>query len=146
MSEQRSETMTEKQSTDEAWREVGRQFQTLGESLAEAFRTAWESEETRKHVENMQGGLKAMVDKVDAALKEASTTPAAEKLRAEAEKTAESLREAGEKTWQEARPHLMSALEQMNAELQKLIGRLKQKEPTAEATVGEAPPDKPESE
>jgi hypothetical protein len=126
---------TEKQPTEEAWREVGRQFQTLGESLAEAFRTAWESEETRKHVENMQGGLEVMVSKVDAALKEASSTPAAEKLRAEAEKTAESLREAGEKTWQEARPHLLSALTQINEELQKLIGRLKQEKP-----------DEPESE
>lgn len=130
---------TEKQPTEEAWREVGRQFQTLGESLAEAFRSAWESEETRKHVENMQGGLKAMVNKLDEALKEASATPAAEKLRAEAEKTAESLREAGEKTWQEARPHLMSALEQVNAELQKLIGRLK----APETSTGEAPPDEP---
>lgn len=137
---------TEKQPTEEAWHEVGRQFQTLGESLAEAFRSAWESEETRKHVENMQGGLKAMVEKVDEALKEASTTPAAEKLRAEAEKTAESLREAGEKTWQEARPHLLSALTQINDELQKLVGRLKQTGPTAETTVDEALPDKPESE
>ena len=52
---------TEKQTTDEAWRQVGRQFQTLGESLAEAVRTAWKSEGTRRHVQNMQDGLEAAI-------------------------------------------------------------------------------------
>ena len=134
--------MTEKQTTEEAWREVGRQFQSLGESLAEAFRSAWESEETRKHVQNMEGGLKAMVDKVDQALKEISASPEAEKMHTEAEKAADTLREAGEKTWQEARPHLLSALTQINAELQKMIGRLKAPE-TAEA---EAAADEPQGQ
>jgi DNA polymerase/3'-5' exonuclease PolX len=137
---------TEKQTADEAWREVGRQFQTLGESLAEAVRTAWESEGTRRHVQNMQGGLEAMAAKVDQAIKEASASPKAEKLRGEAEKAAESLREAGEQTWQEVQPHLLSALNQINAELQKMIGRLKGEEPTAEAPAAEAAPDEPESE
>ena len=87
---------TEKQATDEAWRQVGQQFQALGESLAETFRTAWESEETRRHVQNMQDGLEAMVSRVDQALKEAIASPKGKKLRTEAEKTAESLQAAGE--------------------------------------------------
>jgi len=136
---------TEKQTADEAWREVGRQFQTLGESLAEAVRTAWESEETRRHVQNMQDGLEAMAAKVDGAIKEASASSEAQKLRGEAEKAAESLREAGEQTWQEVRPHLLSALNQINAELQKMIGRLKE-EPASEAPAAEAAPGKPEGE
>lgn len=138
--------MTEKQTTDEAWREVGRQFQALGESLAEAFRTAWRSEETRRHVQNMQDGLKAMVDHVDRAIKEASTSPEAQRLRAEAEKAAQSARAAGEQTWQEARPHLLSALNQINAELQKMITRLEDEEPTVGAPTAGAAPDKPEDE
>lgn len=138
--------MTEKQTTDEAWREVGRQFQALGESLAEAFRTAWRSEETRRHVQNMQDGLKAMVDHVDRAIKEASASPEAQKLRAEAEKAAQSARAAGEQTWQEARPHLLSALNQINAELQKMITRLEDEEPTVRAPTAGAAPDEPEDE
>jgi hypothetical protein len=137
---------TEKQTTDEAWREVGKQFQALGESLAEAVRTAWESDETRRHVQNMQDGLEAMVDKVDRAIKEASASPKAQKLRGEAEKAAESLREAGEQTWQEVQPQLLSALNQINAELQKMIGRLKGEEPTSEAPAAEAAPGEPEGE
>jgi hypothetical protein len=137
---------TEKQTTDEAWREVGKQFQALGESLAEAVRTAWESEEPRRHVQNMQDGLEAMVDKVDRAIKEASASPKAQKLRGEAEKAAESLREAGEQTWQEVQPQLLSALNQINAELQKMIGRLKGEEPASEAPAAEAAPGEPEGE
>jgi ElaB/YqjD/DUF883 family membrane-anchored ribosome-binding protein len=136
---------TEKQTTDEAWREVGRQFQALGESLAEAFRTAWESEETRRHVQNMQDGLKAMVDHVDQAIKEASVSPEAEKIRGEAEKATESLRTAGEQTWQEVRPHLLAALNQINAELQRMIDRLKE-EPASAAPTAEAAPGEPEGE
>jgi ElaB/YqjD/DUF883 family membrane-anchored ribosome-binding protein len=130
-----------KQTTDETWHEVGKQFQTLGESLAEAFRTAWESEETRRHVQNMQTGLKAMVDKLDQTLEEISDSPQGEKIRLQAEKAAESIRTAGEQTWQEARPHLLSALTQLNTELQKMIGRLKQKEPTPEVPAAEIAPE-----
>ncbi len=137
---------TEKQTTEEAWREVGRQFQTLGESLAETFRAARESEETRRHVQNMQDGLEAMVNKVDQALKEAIASPEGEKLRTEAEKAAESIQAAGEQTWQEAQPHLLSALNQINAELQKMIGRLKGKGVTSEAPAAEAASDEPDGE
>jgi len=138
---------TEKQTTDEAWREVGRQFQALGESLAEAFRTAWESEENRRHVKNMQEGLEAMIEQVGQALKEADASPEAQKIRGEAEKATESLRAAGEQTWQEVRPHLLSALDQINAQLQKMIGRLKEEEPAPEASAtAEVAPDEPQGE
>jgi len=135
--------MTEKQTTEEAWREVGRQFQTLGESLANAFRSAWESEENRQHLQDMQAGLEAMVEEVDRAIKEASASPEAQKVRGEAEKAAESVRVAGEQAWQEAQPHLLSALNRINAELQKIVGRLQHKEPVSEGDAAEAAPDEP---
>jgi hypothetical protein len=56
---------TGSQSADqEGWQEVGRQFQALGESLAAAMRTAWEKEENRKRLEEMQTGLESMVSDV----------------------------------------------------------------------------------
>jgi hypothetical protein len=132
---------TEKQTTSEAWNEVGRQFQTLGESLAEAFRTTWESEETRQHVQNMQAGLEQVADQVDRTIKETSASEEMQKLRGEAEKAAESFRAAGERTWRDTRPHLLSALSQLNAELQKMIARLEQEEAFAEAPAAEDVPD-----
>jgi hypothetical protein len=122
-------TMTERQVSDErtpeeAWSEVGRQFETLGESLARAFRAAWESEETRRHVQSVQEGLEKMVNQVTQAVEDASQSPRGQQLRAEAEKTADSLRAASERTWQEAQPHLLAALKTVNAELKRVADRV----------------------
>lgn len=119
------------ESPEEAWREVGREFEALGESLSRAVRAAWESEETQQHVRSMQEGLEKMVGEVDRAVREAGESPKGRKLRAEAEKTADSLRQAGEQTWQEARPQLVSALRKVNVELQQLINSLEQRSASA---------------
>jgi hypothetical protein len=116
--------MTEEQTTHEAWCEVGRQFQALGESLAEAFRTAWEDEGNRQHLREMQAGLEKMVDEIGQAIKEAGESPEGQKAREEAKKAAESAKAAGAKTWQDARPHVLFALRSVNAELQKIISQM----------------------
>jgi len=122
---------TDEQTTDESWHEVGRQFKALGESLATAFRTAWESEENRQHLESMKTGLEAMVNQVGQAIQEASASPQGQKVRVEVERAAESARAAGAQALQDARPHLLSALRQVNVELQKVINRLGQEAPTS---------------
>ena len=127
--------MTNEQTTREAWRQVGGQFQALGESLAQAFRTTWESEENRQHLQDMQSGLEAMVGEVGQAIKDVSASPEGQKVRQEAEKAVTSARAAGEQAWQEAQPHLLSALRQVNAELQKMVGRLEEQQPTSETEV-----------
>ena len=119
--------------SEEAWHEVGRQFQALGESLAQAFRTAWESEGNREHLQDMKSGLEAMADEVSQAVQEASASPEAHKVREEVEKAAESARVASEQAWQDARPHLVTALRSVNAELQKVIGRLERAGADSEA-------------
>ncbi len=54
-------TSNEQQPPAESWQEVGRQFQTMGEGLATVFRTAWEKEENRQHIKDMENGLKLLV-------------------------------------------------------------------------------------
>lgn len=127
--------------TDEVWREVGQQFEALGKSLSQAFRATWESEETRKQVEKLEDGLNRATQKAGEVVKKAGSSPEAQKLREEAEKTTESLQAAGQKTWEDARPHLLSALTQFNTELQKMIDRLQQQEATPEESVAEDEPD-----
>jgi hypothetical protein len=63
--------MSEERPPHDAWRQVGKQFQALGESLAAAFRAAWEDEENRQHVREMQAGLEKMVNEVGQAIKAA---------------------------------------------------------------------------
>jgi hypothetical protein len=129
----------------DAWHEVGQQFKTLGESLAAAFRTAWEDEENRRRAQSMKSGLEAMVNELGQAIKETSASPQAQKARSEAEKAAQTIRVAGQQTWQETRPHLVSALRQLNAELQKAIGQLEQEESAAQAAP-EGTPGKTDAE
>jgi hypothetical protein len=113
--------MSDEQTTQESWREVGDQFKALGESLSRAFRTAWESEENRQHLVSIKSGLKAMVDQVGQALEDASASPEGQQVRREAERAVESARAAGGKALEEARPHVLSAVRQINAELEKWI-------------------------
>ncbi len=126
MTDQRPPVQESSQTAGEAWQEVGNQFQTLGESLAAAFRASWHNEDNRRRVQEMQEGLEAMINSVGQAIKESATSPEAHKARAEVSKAAQTVRAAGEQTIQEVRPHLLSALHQVNAELQKLIGRMEQ--------------------
>jgi hypothetical protein len=116
--------MTEERTNQDAWREVGRQFQSLGESLAEAFRAAWEDEENRQQMHDLRAGLEKMARDIGQAVREASESPEGQKVREEARKAAQSAREAGRNAWQDARPHMVSALRQVDAELQRIITKL----------------------
>lgn len=123
MSEQNNPEEQRKQSRD-AWEDVGKQFQTLGESLSMAFRAAWEDEETRARLQEMRSGIETMVTQVSAAIRDTAGTPQGQKVRSEAGRAAENLKSAGEQTMSEVRPHLVAALRQVNAELQKMINRM----------------------
>jgi len=124
MTEEAKSKQESQQATNEAWQEVGKQFQILGESLAAALRVSLNSFENRERVRAMQGGLEAMINNVDQAIEEAMASPQAQQARQEAQKAAESLRTAGEQTVQDVRPHLLNALKQVNEELHTLITRM----------------------
>jgi uncharacterized coiled-coil protein SlyX len=136
----------EERTSEEAWSEVGRQFEALGESLAKAFRAAWEREETRRQVQSVQDGLEKMVNKVNRAVEDAGQSPQGQKLRTEAAKTAESLRAAGEQTWQEAQPHLLAALAKINAELKRVVDRMEGRETASQEPPVEAASSKAEEQ
>lgn len=112
---------------EESWQDVGKQFQELGESLAQAFRTAWENEENQRRLQEMRTGLESMVREVGQAIDDTASSPQGQKIREEAGRTVEALRSAGEQTAQELRPQLINALQQLNSELQNLIERMSQR-------------------
>ena len=120
------------------WQEVGRQFQELGESLAQAMRTAWENEETQRRVNEMRTGLESMAREVGKAVEDTANTPQGQKIREDAVRAADSVRTATEQTVQEVRPQLITALQQLNTELQRLITRIeyKSEHPAEETTPG----------
>jgi len=132
----------QKSSPDDAWQEVGRQFQILGETIAQAFRASVNDEETRRRMQTMQSSLHSMVNEVDRAIEDTMKSPSAQEARAEAQKAAEVLRDAAEQTVQEIRPHLLAALKQVNEELRKFVGGVErggQKPPTSGPSEKEQP-------
>jgi predicted component of type VI protein secretion system len=124
------------QSSTEAWHEVGRQFKTLGESLAAAFRVAWEDEDNRRHMKAMQDGLETMASEINQAIKQAAATQEAQHVREHAQQAAVSARAAGEKAFQEGRPHLLAALRQVDAELRKMIANVEGEQPPGGPPAG----------
>jgi hypothetical protein len=128
--------MTE-QSTEDTWREMGRQFQALGENLAAAFRAAWEDENNRQQLREVQAGLEAAASRIGRAIDEAAASPEGQRVRQEAEKAAHSAHAAGQQVWQDARPHVASALRQMIAELEKMASHMEGQGPSGGADVEE---------
>jgi hypothetical protein len=109
-------------SMEDSWREVGKQFETLGQGIAQAFRSAGSTEQAKE----MKTGLEAMVQDIGRAIRDAAESPEGQKVRAETNRTVESLRTAGEQTVREVRPQVISALKQLNDELMKLVNRIEQ--------------------
>ncbi len=110
----------------EAWREVGRQFDALGKSMAEAFRLSWNNREARKYV---MSGLESMAAEINRALSHSEELPSeVRNLRDQVGKVAEAARAATEDAVRENRPRLLMTLRQVNGELQRLINRLDEKD------------------
>ena len=126
-------------SANQTWEEVGQQFRALGESLASAFKTTWESEETRQHLEKMETGLESIVEEISQAAQKMADSEEAQKLKAEAEKAAQTAQTAGQQTVQEIRPQLLAAFRKIRTELDQLIKRMEAEEqPDPETTAGES--------
>jgi ABC-type transporter Mla subunit MlaD len=139
--EQSEQAADSQQATADAWRDVGKQFEALGKSLAAAARAAWEDETNRRHLEQMQAGLEQMADDMGKALKSAATAVEDETVKASVKEAAKSVRAAGEQTLGDARPYLTYALRQTREGLQALIDRLEQ-----DVADMEAPPEEKKAE
>jgi hypothetical protein len=132
--EQKTSSEGSQTASGEAWREVGRQFEALGESLAAAFKTAWQNEENRQQLREARASLEAMAERVGQTVKEVAASPDAQKARDEVKKVAQSAQVAGEQTLREVQPHLLVALRQIKTEIDKMIDHLEQETPAAETT------------
>lgn len=104
-----------------AWQEVGRQFQRLGESLAAAFQTTMQDDTARQNMNDLQDGLENAVQGIRSTVQKGVSALEGQNFGEQARQTADSLINAGEQTVEEVKPHLLSALQQLNHELDQLI-------------------------
>ena len=123
--EQKQEQPEEaKRTQEDAWRDVGKQFEALGESIAAAFRAAWEDETNRRYLEQAQSGLETAADEMARAVKSAAAMVDKEKMQADATKAAQSVRKASKQTLDEMQPYVALALRQTRDALQRAIDYL----------------------
>ena len=127
----------------EPWSEVGQQFAHLGESIAQAFTTAWKDEGTQGFMQQMREGLEKMAGSIAGAVDNAAHSPEGQKFREEAEKAVTSAATAGKQTVETMRPQLLSALEQLNVKLREMLDRMGQAQPKTPPATEPAAEDAP---
>lgn len=118
----------------DAWQDVGRQFQKLGESIATAFKVSVNNTDNRRRLQEMQAGLESMANNVNQAIKEAAESPKLQEVREDARRATSAVRQAGEQTVQDMRPFLLTALKDLNTELDRLIRHMQPKAAQDEET------------
>jgi hypothetical protein len=60
------------------------EFQALGRSFAEAFGSAWNSEERKRVEQDVRAGVKSFADEVDKVIREAKSSATTERVKQEA--------------------------------------------------------------
>ncbi|MGA9397400.1 MAG: hypothetical protein WBV22_03980 [Anaerolineaceae bacterium] len=118
--------MSDQQNPDskESWEEVGRQFEALGRSIANAFSSAWQDPNNRAELEKIKASIKKMADDVEKTVSQAASSEQGQRIKTEAEKAAQSLAESARETYDEVKPQVASALKKAGEELNKLVNRI----------------------
>lgn len=112
--------------------DVAVELKNLGRQFAETLQTAWKSEEKQRVEDEVRQGMKSFVEEVDKAFRNLKATPAAQKVKDEAEQVKEKV-ETGE-LGRKARGGLVQGLQWLSDELAKLADQF---------TVSEKSPDDP---
>ena len=96
-----------------------------------------QDEGNRRRLREMQAGLEETMSKLGGVIRDAAASPEGQQAQEEVRRAAHTVHAAGKAAAQEARPHLLAALRQVNAELQKLSERM---ERSASSAGDSAPP------
>ena len=114
------------------------EFQTLGRTFAEAFETAWNSEERKRVEEEVRAGVQTFADEVDKVIQEAKKSRAGEVVTKEAGEMATKVESSD--IGRRALEGIAQGLSWMSVEMGKLAEQFTPEEPQ------EKTPDEPEDE
>ena len=107
-----------------AWEDVGHRFQDLGDSLVQAFRTAWRDEGNRQRVDEIKNSLSHLGKEIGKAVDESASSEEGQKFIHEVERAVNSLQQASVDTAQEMKPRLVTVLRQIDQELHKALEKI----------------------
>ncbi len=128
------------------WDAAAKDFQRLGESIAEAVKSAWENETTQRQMNDLKEGLHSMTEQVGQVVEEARQTITSDDVKAEVHKAANDVKGFGDKMYGEAKPVLLDMLKALDDGLKKMIDHLEaaaqpQSEPAPASSVeNDSPP------
>jgi ElaB/YqjD/DUF883 family membrane-anchored ribosome-binding protein len=103
-------------STDGSWHDVRAEFETLGKTIGDIFRSAWQSEDSLGQLREM---LNAATQQWNNAV---DGTPEAQQAREQLVRLSEALSAAVDRAGEQVRPELLRLLRQANAELRRRSG------------------------
>lgn len=134
---------TEEQQTrsnpGDAWADLGRQFSKLGESMAAAFTSSWQNEETQQHAQNIQTGLEGLARQFGESAEAFVQSVDAEKVQAEMEQAARAAQQTGQEAVNQTRPQVVAAFRSLREELDRIIHQMEENAPRAAGpATGEA--------
>jgi hypothetical protein len=98
---------------------LGDEFRNLGNNLKNIFQTAWESAERKKFQQEIEAGLDEIGKSLNQAVSEIKDSPAGQQFKEDARDLHGRMR-SGELE-SKARSELLSVLQQINSELQKVV-------------------------
>jgi hypothetical protein len=111
--------MTEEQKKDS---QLMDELQSLGDQLATAIRSLWDSEESRKLRQEIGDGFVELGQQIDDAVKTAQDSDTAKEFKEQIQDTVDKARESDVAGQMER--NLVSGLHQLNAELSKFVDSL----------------------
>jgi hypothetical protein len=131
--------MTDMPPNEESLRQ---EFEALGKNLINALRSAWEAPESKRLRDEMTTGLNDLGSNLKREAEYLANHPATQQMKNDVEHIGEKIRAPEAQAW--VRSELVGALQNVNAELQKVIDRWKEventPEPTTQGTVDQEPP------
>ena len=116
--------MTEGQQPDN---NLSDEFRNLGHNLINAMRAAWDNPERKKLQQEIEDGLEEFASTVKAEADHFSQSPTGQRLRSDVEGLQERVRTGEVET--KVRDELLNALRTVNAELEKVTGKLQPEDP-----------------
>ena len=107
------------------WDDVSNQFKAFGESLSNALNNSWKDPKTREVIQQIKTGLNEAADDIDKAIETIKQDPKVQGFVDDAKETFDQLEETGRDAVEQARPHILKAMENLSDALNKSIDDFK---------------------
>jgi hypothetical protein len=104
------------------------EFQMLGQQLATAVKSLWESEDSRRLRKQLSEGFTELGQTVDSAIKSAQESEAAKQFGEQVKETVDKARSSD--VADKVEQGILTGLRELNTQISKLVGSLEEKHPT----------------